>query len=298
MTPMRKATFSSPSNLSVSRNRGLAKSITTLAVGLLLVASPAVAQQSGAPAGTPSAPGTPGAPGTFSTTGTLGITHQLRDYPSGPPYSITPSAETFKFRDLRNELRNKMTGTFTVASAGDLYFRVPQAQRMSPQLRDVLRNADTTVGNLEGGMMIYPADRAKDVADMGFDLLAPGEDASVAGYETRAKYLLPLGPKVAGVGLSLDEARRPVFHEIPQGLVALLSACPGIGLCGNAATNGGGGRPPIAGMNPLRLKVWNTVTQEQFNQLKAMRESVLARRFEPDVLEPSALPPPEAPGRL
>jgi hypothetical protein len=51
-------------------------------------------------------------------------------------------------------------------------------------------------------------------------------------------------------------------------------------------------------MNQLRLTVWNTVTQDQFNQLKAMRDSVLARRFEPDVLEPSALPPPEAPGRL
>jgi len=190
-----------------------------------------------------------------------------------------------------------MTGTYTVTSAGDLYFRVPQSQRMSPQLRDVLRNADTTVGNLEGGMMVYPADRAKDVADMGFDLLAPGEDASVAGYEARAKYLLPLGPKVAGAGLTLDEARRPQFQEVPQGLVALLHACPGNGLCGSAATNGGV-RPAIAGVNQLGLTVWNTVTRDQFNQLKAMRDSVLARRTEPDVLEPSSLPPHEPPGRL
>src|SRR5689334_13943132 len=112
MTPIQKSTFGSPSNRSVSRNRGFA-TITTLAVGFLLLASPAVAQESGV----------------------SGITHHQRNYPVGPPYSVTPSAETFKFRDLRNELRNKMTGTYTVTSAGDLYFRVPQSKRMSPQLR-------------------------------------------------------------------------------------------------------------------------------------------------------------------
>src|SRR5215831_16801968 len=155
MAPIKKSTVSSPSKRGVSRNTGFANSITATAVGVLLLASTVVAQQSGV----------------------TGITHHQRNYPVGPPYSITPSAETFKFRDLRNELRNKMTGTYTVTSVGDLYFRVPEFQRMSPQIRDLLHNADTTVGNLEGGMMAYPADRAKDVADMGFDLLAPGEDA-------------------------------------------------------------------------------------------------------------------------
>ena len=128
-----------------------------MAVGILPFASPAAAQQSGV----------------------SDITHVQRNYPVGPPYSVTPSEETFEPRDLSGELRNKTTGTFTVTFAGDLFFRLPRAQRMSPDSPDVLRNADIAVGNLEGGMTLYPADRAKDMADMGFDLLAPGEDAGL-----------------------------------------------------------------------------------------------------------------------
>ncbi len=266
---------SSSRSSSATKHQNVATIVKQLAVGgftLLLFSALAMAQESG-------------------------VTHQNPDYPSGPPYSSVPDPATFKFRDLRDELRNKMTGTYTVSSTGDLFFRFPVSQRMSPQLRDVLRSADTTVGNLEGGMSDYPQDRAKVMADMGFDLLAPGEDDTVAGYETRAKYLAPLGIKVPGAGLNLNEARRPVFQEVPQGLVAFLHACPGNNLCGTAATNAGE-RPAKAGVNPLGLTVWNTVTAEQFNQLKAMRDSIVARRTEGDVLVPSALPPNEPAGRL
>src|SRR5215510_1795917 len=74
------------------------------------------------------------------------VTHRSHDYPSGPPYSGVLRADAYPFRDLRNELRNKMTGTYTVTSTGDLFWRYPVAQRISPQIRDLLRNADTTVG--------------------------------------------------------------------------------------------------------------------------------------------------------
>src|SRR5688572_16898550 len=158
------------------------------------------------------------------------VTHQSSDYPSGPPYSVVRQ-DPFPYRDLNNELRNKTTGTYTVVAAADLYWKLPVAKRMSPELRELLRNADTTVGNLEGGMMSpYEKERAIDVADLGFDLLANGEDDSAEGYQARAKYLLPLGVKTAGAGLSLAEARLPVFQDTPKGLAALLSACPGIDL--------------------------------------------------------------------
>lgn len=220
------------------------------------------------------------------------VTHRSNDYPSGPPYSGVLRADAFPFRDLRNELRNKMTGTYTVTSTGDLFWRYPVAQRVSPQIRDLLRNADTTVGNLEGGMSDYPHDRSKAVADLGFDLLAPGEDDSVAGYEARAKYLTPLGVKVPGMGLNLTEARRAVFQEVPQGLVSFIHACPGRDLCGDAAT------ATSPGVNPLGLTVWNTVNATQFKQLQAIRDSILARRSEADVVVPSKDPPPELPGRM
>src|SRR4026207_1222348 len=74
---------------------------------------------------------------------------EITPYPSGPRFRGQP-VENFKFRDLREELKNKMTGTFTVTSVGDLFWTLPVAERMSPQLRDVLRNADTTLGNFAG----------------------------------------------------------------------------------------------------------------------------------------------------
>jgi poly-gamma-glutamate synthesis protein (capsule biosynthesis protein) len=226
------------------------------------------------------------------------VTHQSSDYPSGPPYSVVRQ-DPFPYRDLSNELRNKTTGTYTVVATGDLYWKLPVANRMSPELRELLRNADTTVGNLEGGMMRpYAEMRAKDVADLGFDLLANGEDDTAEGYEDRAKHLTPLGVKVAGAGMSLAESRLPVFQDTPKGLAALLSACPGIDLCGDSAANGTDWRPSRAGVNQLGLTVWNTVTAEQLGQLRAIRDSILARRNEPGLIAPSPDPPPEAPGRL
>ena len=225
------------------------------------------------------------------------VTHESPDYPSGPPYSVL-TQEGFPYRDVVKELQNKTTGTYTVTATGDVFWKFPVVQRMSPQFRDLLRNADTTVGNLEGGMSGHPQDRAKDLAELGFDLLANGEDDSVEGYEARAKYLAPLGIKVAGAGLNLAEARLPVFQETPKGMAALLSACPGTRLCGDTATNASDRRPAMAGVNQLGLTVWNTVTAEQFKQLQAIRDSILARRTEPHVLVPSADPPAEKPGRL
>ncbi len=255
-----------------------------LIVGALLVSCVSIVRAQQKPA--PAAPAAPA--GRVETD----VTHRSHDYPSGPPYSGVLSADAYPFRDLRNELRNKTTGTYTVTSTGDLFWRFPVAKRIPADIRDLLRNADTTVGNLEGGSSDYPPDRGRDVADLGFDLLAPGEDDSVAGYEARAKYLFPLGVKVPGMGMNLAEARRPVFQETPQGLVAFLHACPGIDLCGDAAT------ATTPGVNPLGLTVWNTVTATQLAQLQGIRDSIMARRNEPDVVVPSAMPPAEPPGRL
>src|SRR5688500_15654870 len=142
----KKSTSGSLSDGGAPRHRHVAKWITALATGFLgvsLFASPVIAQA--------------------QESSESSVTHQSHDYPSSPPYSSILSEATFSFRDLRNELRNKMTGTYTVTSAGDLYWRFPVAQRTSPQLRDLLRNADTAVGNLEGGVTAFPQDRAKDM---------------------------------------------------------------------------------------------------------------------------------------
>jgi Bacterial capsule synthesis protein PGA_cap len=212
-------------------------------------------------------------------------------YPAGPPWRPAPSDE-FEGRDLREELKNKMTDTFTVTSVGDMFWQSPVAKRMSPQLRDVMRNADTTVGNLEGGVGFDPDATASAMADLGLDFLAPGEFGGSPVLQTAVQTLSKFGIKLAGAGSNLTNARRPAFQELPQGRVAFLHACPGDNLCGPRATN------TAQGVNPLGVTVWNTVTREQFDQLKAIEASILARRNEPDVLVPTELPPPLSSGRL
>jgi poly-gamma-glutamate capsule biosynthesis protein CapA/YwtB (metallophosphatase superfamily) len=212
-------------------------------------------------------------------------------YPAGPPWRPVPSAQ-FNGRDLRQELKNKTTDTFTVASVGDMFWKTPVAKRMSAPLRDILRNADITIGNLEGGVGFDPDLTASAMADLGFDFLAPGEFGGSPELQIAMQALGKFGIKLAGAGPDLTTARRPAFQEVPEGLVAFLHACPGDNLCGPRATS------TSQGVNPLGVTVWNTVTTEQFNQLKALEASILARRNETDVVLPTALPPALPPGRL
>ena len=196
-------------------------------------------------------------------------------YPAGPPWRPVPGDE-FKGRDRREELKNKMTDTFTVTSVGDMFWQSPVAKRMSPQLRDVMRNADLTVGNLEGGVGFDPEATASAMADLGLDFLAPGEFGGSPVLQVALQVLGKFGIKLAGAGPNLTNARRPAFQELPQGRAAFLHACPGDDLCGPRATN------TTQGVNPLGVTVWNTVTREQFDQLKAIEASILARRNEPE----------------
>ena len=202
-----------------------------------------------------------------------------------------PSPE-FSGRDLRQELKNKTTDTFTVTSVGDMFWKTPVAKRMSVQFRDLLRTADITVGNLEGGVGFDPDLTASAMADLGFDFLAPGEFGGSPELQIAMQALSKFGIKLAGAGPDLTTARRPAFQEVPEGLVAFLHACPGDNLCGPRATN------TTQGVNPLGVTVWNTVTTEQFSQLKAMEASILARRNEPDVVLPTSLPPALPSGRI
>lgn len=216
------------------------------------------------------------------------------DYPAGPPYQAIVPVDRMKYRSLLPELRNKMSGTFTISATGDFHQEYPVARRMSPALRDVLRDADITVGNFESNIGPDPETQAQDLADLGYDFLAPGESEN---YVTLRRIFGAVGIRVAGNGADLADARRAVFKETKQGLVAFVAACPGYDLCGTAAT-AGGREGPRSGVNPLGLTVWNTVTSEQLEQLRAMRDAMLARRGEADVAVPSADAPEEPAGKL
>jgi poly-gamma-glutamate synthesis protein (capsule biosynthesis protein) len=230
------------------------------------------------------------------------------------PFRHTPEVGTHEVRDLEVELRNKMDGTFVVAVTGDLLFQEPAGERISAQIKAVLQSSDTTIGNLEGylvdrqgwaGKFGYrnnwaPKELAADLAKLGFDFVAPGEaDGGADAQVETMKYLDAVGIKRPGYGLNLSLARQPAFQELPQGRVALVAAFPiGPVASGPIAVNkDGNDNGEEAGMNPLRLSQWITVTKGQFDDLKAIRESMLARRNEVDVGRPTDLPR-DRPGRL
>lgn len=219
-----------------------------------------------------------------------------------------PDITNYQLRDLTRELANKMTGTYTVAAVGDVLMQEPMSKMMSPELLKVLREADTTVGNMEiylvdrknwAGSLGYtnnwaPKEMAKDYADMGIDLLAPGESqGGEEGMRSSIRYLDEVGIQLAGYGPNLSIARQPVFQHLTKGRVAMVSAYP-VGAIGdpNDAAQGKDGASGNErwGLNPLRLTVWNVVTREQFQQLKSIRDSIVARRNEADISRPIAVP--------
>ncbi len=230
------------------------------------------------------------------------------------PYRSPPDPATFDYRDLEDELRNKMTGAYTVTVTGDLLFQEPAGKRIGEQIRTVLKSADTTIGNLE----VYLVDRqtwagphgyrnnwapkevAADIADLGFDLVAPGEaDGGPDEQIETMKYLDAVGIKRPGYGPNLSIARQPAFQELAQGRVALVAAFPfgPVGTGPIAQNKTGNDNGEQAGLNPLRLTQYLTVTQSQFDQLVAMRDAIVARRTEADVARPTDLPR-DRPGRL
>jgi poly-gamma-glutamate synthesis protein (capsule biosynthesis protein) len=232
--------------------------------------------------------------------GATGLT-QAPQLPAAPDQSgLTPYV-----RDLTRELANKMEGTYVVAAVGDLLMQEPMGQMIDPAIRKILREADTTIGNKEGyvldardwlhghGGNWAPKELAKDLADLGFDVLAPGEgNGGAEGMASAAKWYGEVGIQIAGQGPNLSTARMPVFQHLAKGRVATVGAFPvpdrGAGSRGPSATDRSGNSGIESwGMNPLRLTVWNVVTQEMVDQIKAMKASIMAKRFESDVARPA-----------
>ena len=235
-------------------------------------------------------------------TSTTVSTQQPAAQPTQQQMGFTPYV-----RDLTKELANKMQGTYVVAAVGDLLMQEPMGQMIDPAIQKILREADTTIGNKEGyvlearnwpyghGGNWAPKELAKDLADLGFDVLAPGEgNGGPEGMASAAKWYGEVGIQIAGQGPNLATARMPVYQQLAKGRVATVGAFPvpdrGAGSNGPSATDrsGNNGREQW-GMNPLRLTVWNVVTPPMLAQIKAMKETIMAKRFDPDVTRPAPI---------
>ncbi len=221
------------------------------------------------------------------------------------PAGGMPEGFRYEPRDLSRELANKMEGRYTVTAVGDVLMQEPMSGLMSPELVDVLRGSDTTVGNMEVylvdrrtwphgfGNNWAPKDMAQDFATMGFDMLVSGEGpGGVEGMKSSIHWLDREGIPLAGYGPNLTIARQPVFQQTVKGRVALVAAYP-------VPDRGAGSGDDVArglegdtgwGLNPLRMTVWNVVTQDQMDQLKSIRDAIVARRHEPDVSRPIRVP--------
>lgn len=230
--------------------------------------------------------------------------------PAQPARSM-PDSATFQYRDLTRELANKMTGSYVVAATGDLLMQEPIGQMIDPRIRDLLRRADTTVGNMEATIIDRrnapfgfrgnwsPMETAADVKDLGFDLLTGANnhtwDMGEEGLRSSIRFLAEQGVPLAGVGPNLSTARMPVFQQTPKGRVGLIGAYavsgPAAGLASDRDGNMGGGW----GVNPLRLTTWNVVTEPQLQHLKEIRDSIVARRGEVPF---PIMPPKDEPNRV
>src|SRR5207244_13159132 len=99
------------------------------------------------------------------------------------PTLSQPNPQTFQYRDLTRELANKMAGTYVVAATGDLLMQEPIGKMIDPKIQQILRDADTTIGNMEAVIVERrdwpfglsgnwsPKETAADIAGLGFDLL-------------------------------------------------------------------------------------------------------------------------------
>ena len=174
-------------------------------------------------------------------------------------------------RDFTKELANKMRGSHVVAFTGSVLMQDVTGRQASPAIQRVLRDANTTVGHLEfyqvdrplGPIAPSPRELAQDLAGLGFDLLGLGDgQGGDATMRATVEALTELGlPPLA------QSNRQPAFQHLAAGRTALIN-----------------------GPNPVRLSTAKYVTAEQLAQLKAIRDSIVARRNEPDVARPVGVP--------
>ena len=197
-------------------------------------------------------------------------------------------------RDLARELAMKITGSFTLASVGDVMIRRPASTLDDPAFQSAIRllkDADIAVGNMEGNLADIPhfegplrgmmgsKDVAADLKAMGFDMMNRANnhvfDADREGMITTAELLTGAGIVHAGTGKNLEDARAPQFLDTPKGRIAIVGMHTPNGDPARAAASeqegNVGGRP---GLNPLRYTTYFTVNQEQLDALKRIRASL------------------------
>ena len=179
--------------------------------------------------------------------------------------------------------------TLRILLTGDSILQRRLQSGSDPELRplfDRVRAADVAFTNLEVLANDYRGDPAQEsggshfgapswvldeLVEAGFDLFATATnhslDYSISGLLHTIEAMEARGLSFAGVGRTLEDARRPAYHSHPHGTVAMLS-CASSFAKGNEAAAQRPDMPGRPGLNPLHFETVHEVTGPQLSALR------------------------------
>jgi poly-gamma-glutamate synthesis protein (capsule biosynthesis protein) len=209
-----------------------------------------------------------------------------------------------------------MTAPLRLALSGDSILQRRLLSRSDPQvmpLFEMIRGADLAFTNLEvlandfrgdpalesgGSHFGAPAWVLDELREAGFALFATATnhclDYGVSGLLHSLAALEARGLTFAGIGRNLEDARRPAYHEHPNGTVALLS-CSSSFAKGQQAGAQRADMPGRPGLSPLRFDTLHEVTEAQMAALKEIALGLGLEQQRQSLIKLGFREPPEDP---
>jgi poly-gamma-glutamate capsule biosynthesis protein CapA/YwtB (metallophosphatase superfamily) len=217
----------------------------------------------------------------------IGQNAVVRPHEGEPGFPLQP--------DQSIELATKIKHPFTVVGVGDLLEFQPFSKNIDPDVQflvNLVRDADVAIGDLENeiydfdnfghaGGNLATKEVADDWANMGIDMVSRANNKvqRAPGVWENFRQVERVGIVHVGVAKTLPEARMARYFQTPKGLVGMV----GISSDGGTDACCAGGAVTY-------------VTSAQLGHVKAMKESILARRHEVGV--PVDLPEPDPAGTV
>ena len=192
--------------------------------------------------------------------------------------------------DQKTELAMKIKHPFTIVGVGDLLEFQPFSKSIDADVQylvNLVRNADVAIGDLENeiydfdnfghaGGNLATKEVADDWANMGIDMVsrANNKPTQAPGIWENFRQVERVGIVHMGVAKTLPEARMARYFQSGKGLVGM------VGISSDGGTDACCAGGPIT-----------YVTSAQLAQVKAMKDSIIARRDE--VGTPIDMPEPD-----
>lgn len=229
--------------------------------------------------------------------------------------AIAQSPSAHEGRQVEGELGPKITGTFTVATMGDIIAPQP-VQRSGPEFQrlvNIIRKSDVGFANMESSLVDFidfpggvggtlaPLEMGQSLKSLGITMVNRANnhalDGGVAGMVSTDRALDQLGIVHAGTGPNLQEARAARFLETPKGRVGVVgmfsiadSGNFGPAYVRTEATSRNGSIGGTPGINPIHLTAYNVVSVDQLKELKGLALAAYGERQGANIPATSKLP--------